>query len=43
MGHDVRKPVLGGLLTVKSLISAFAIRILESIISELATRGISIS
>ena len=38
MGRDARKPVLGGL---RSLISTFVIRLLESIISRLATSAIS--
>ena len=39
MGCDARKPVFGGL---RSLISAFVISLLESIISRLPTSNISI-
>ena len=48
MGLDVRKPVFGSLRTtqaltsLRSLISAFVIRFLESIICKLATGEISI-
>ena len=51
MGFDARKTVFGGLQTKKSadqpahprrLISAFVIRLLESIVSKLATSEISI-
>ena len=48
MGLNTRKPVFESLRTTKvqtslrSLISAFVIRLLESIISRLATRKISI-
>ena len=48
MGLDVRKPVFGGLRTttaqtsLRRLISAFVIRLLESLISKLATSEISI-
>ena len=47
MGLDARKPVLSGLRTAKaqtslrSLISAFVIRLMESIISRLAASEIS--
>ena len=45
MGLDARKPAFGGVQITKvqtSLISAFIIRILESIISKLATNEILI-
>ena len=50
MGIDARKPVFGGLRTLKaqtnlrirSLISIFVIRFFESIISRLAAKKISI-
>ena len=48
MGLDVRKSVFGGLPTttaqtsLRRLISAFVIRLLESLISKLATSEISI-
>ena len=50
MGLEARKPAFGGLRTTKaqtslcicSLISAFVVRLLESIISKLATREISL-
>ena len=48
MGLNVRKPVFGGLQTTKAktslcrLISAFVIRLLESMISKLASSEISI-
>ena len=50
MGLEARKPAFGGSRTTKaqtslcicSLISAFVVRLLESIISKLATREISL-
>ena len=50
MGLEARKPAFGGSGTTKaqtslcicSLISAFVVRLLESIISQLATREISL-
>ena len=44
MGHNLRKPVFGGLRTTdpRSLISGFVIRVLETIISRLASSAIPI-
>ena len=41
MCHDARKPVFGGLL-LRDTISAFIFRLLESIMTKLATGKISI-